>query len=60
MATLKGDYSGLSSIYAKLVNWIEENNSEIAGAPFEIYLTNVHEVAPEDNITEVYFPIRIE
>lgn len=60
MARLEGPYTELPSIYAKLVNFIEENNYEIAGAPFDMYMTNPFEVAPEDNITEVYFPIRIE
>lgn len=60
MARLEGAYTELPSIYAKLVNFIEENNYSIAGAPFDMYLTNPFEVKPEDNITEVYFPIRID
>ncbi|HHX68400.1 MAG: GyrI-like domain-containing protein [Miniphocaeibacter sp.] len=58
MAIHRGAYTELSETYAAIVKWIEENNYILSSAPFEIYLTNVHEVAPEDNITEIYFPIK--
>ncbi|MFR1518818.1 MAG: MerR family transcriptional regulator [Clostridia bacterium] len=58
MATLKGPYSGLTSIYTKLKQWTEAERYRISGAPFEIYLTNPAETKPEEYITEVYFPVK--
>lgn len=58
MATLKGPYSELTSIYAKLKQWIEAEGYTITAAPYEVYLTDPGQTAPEDYITEVYFPVK--
>ncbi|MFV0528674.1 MAG: MerR family transcriptional regulator [Lachnospiraceae bacterium] len=58
MATHTGAYSELSSVYARLVDWIEKEGYSIVSAPYEIYQTDPDTTAPEDNITEVYFPVK--
>lgn len=58
-ATLKGPYSQLTSIYAKIQKWIEEKGYIPNAAPFEIYRTNPSKTAPTEFLTDIYFPIRI-
>ncbi|MFT9817295.1 MerR family transcriptional regulator [Lysinibacillus sp. NPDC056185] len=58
MATLIGSYDELPSIHTKLHVWIDENNYKLNGAPFEVYLTDPYNTPEENNITEVYFPIK--
>lgn len=58
MSTLKGPYSELTSVYAKLNEWVEKGGYTIAGAPFEVYITDPHSSLPKDYITEVYYPIK--
>lgn len=57
-ATLKGPYSGLTSVYAKLRQWVEDNGYEGASEAYEVYLTDPFKVAPEGFITEVYVPVK--
>ena len=58
MATLKGNYSELVSIYAKINKWIETEKYQIIDSPYEIYLTDPSRTLAEENITEVYFPVK--
>ncbi len=58
MATLNGPYSGLPSIYAKLNKWTEAEGYTMNGDVYEVYLTDPFQKAPENFITEVYFPIK--
>lgn len=58
VSTLKGPYSGLTSVYAKLNEWTEVEGYTINGAPYEVYLTNPGSVQPNDYVTEVYFPVK--
>ena len=58
MVTLKGPYSELSSAYAKLREWISEKGYNLAGPPYDIYVTDPTDTKPEDCITEIYFPIK--
>ena len=53
----KGPYSGLTSVYTKLNQWIESEGYKIINAPYEIYLTNPGTTAPENYMTEIYFPV---
>ena len=53
----KGPYSNLTSVYAKLIQWIETEGYKITDAPYEIYLTNPGTTAPENYMTEIYFPV---
>lgn len=55
---LQGPYPELSSVYARIREWMEEEGYAIANAPYEVYVTNPHHASvPEDIVTEVYFPI---
>lgn len=57
-SVLKGSYSELTSVYARLREWIENEGYALAGSPYEIYETDPSVAAvPEDNVTEVYFPV---
>lgn len=58
MARLEGPYTGLTAIYAKLLEWIEKNGYSITNAPYDSYVTNPDETDEENYITEVYFPIK--
>lgn len=56
---LKGPYSELTSIYAKLREWVENEGYELVKSPYEIYVTEPNQAtAPKDLVTEVYFPVR--
>jgi len=57
MVTLHGPYTELPSVYTKLQQWIDKENYEASSDVYEIYLTNPHTTAPEENITEVYIPV---
>ncbi|WP_103106426.1 MerR family transcriptional regulator [Brevibacillus reuszeri] len=56
----KGPYSVLTSIYAKLREWIEKEGYEMVSSPYEVYVTDPNQTsgASEDMVTEVYFPIK--
>lgn len=56
---LKGSYSELTSVYAKLKEWVENEGYELVKSPYEVYITYYNEATtPKDIITEVYFPVR--
>lgn len=56
---LKGSYSELSSVFARLREWVENEGYELASSPYEVYLTDPNLTAnPENNVTEVYFPVK--
>ncbi|SDC14023.1 DNA-binding transcriptional regulator, MerR family [Paenibacillus sp. UNCCL117] len=58
-SVLRGPYSELTSVYAKLREWIELNGYEVVKSPYEVYVTAPVEAAgPGDMVTEVYFPVR--
>ncbi len=58
-SVLRGPYSQLTSVYARLREWMENKGYELADAPYEIYLTDPYQiVAPEEMLTEVYYPVR--
>lgn len=58
-SVLKGSYSELTSVFAKLREWVENEGYELVKSPYEIYLTNPYEISvPEENVTEVYFPVK--
>ncbi|ASA23320.1 MerR family transcriptional regulator [Paenibacillus donghaensis] len=55
----KGPYSELSSVYAKLREWVEQEGYELVDSPYEIYITDPNQAAAaEDMVTEVYFPVK--
>ncbi|MDG0875197.1 MerR family transcriptional regulator [Paenibacillus thiaminolyticus] len=57
-SVLKGSYSELTSVYARLREWIENEGYELVKSPYEVYITDPNQVVPEDMVTEVYFPVK--
>lgn len=58
-SVLEGPYSELTSVYAKLREWAEDEGYHLMNSPYEIYVTDPNQAAvPEDFVTEVYFPIK--
>jgi len=46
-------------MYAKLVEWIQENQYAIIAAPYEQYMNGPQNVATEaELITNIYFPVK--
>lgn len=58
MATLEGPYTGLVAMYANIMHWIEGEGYSLNGDAFEIYCTDPNETPPEQNVTEIYFPVK--
>ena len=58
VSTLNGPYSELTSVYVKLNEWVEKEGYTIAGAPFEVYITDPAKTQPKDYVTEVYVPVK--
>lgn len=56
MIEFKGSYSKLSDAYGKLTEWIDENNYEVNGAPYEKYITGPMD--GKEIVTEIYFPVK--
>jgi DNA-binding transcriptional MerR regulator/effector-binding domain-containing protein len=58
-SVLKGPYSELTSVYAKLREWIENEGYVMVKSPYEIYVTDPYQTTvPENHVTEIYFPVR--
>jgi len=58
-SSLKGSYSGLSSIYAKQREWAEKENYISSNALYEVYVVDPSDVKDEsDLVTEIYYPIK--
>ena len=56
---LHGAYTQLPSVYAKQIEWAEKEGYQNTNALFEVYVTDPSQVENEqDNITEIYYPIR--
>lgn len=58
MATLNGPYTELSGVYAKLQQWVDRERYTPVYNAYEVYVTNPLTTAPEENITDVYFPVK--
>ena len=56
MIEFKGSYSKLSDAYGKLTEWINENDYEINGYPYEKYITGPMDGG--ETVTEIYFPVK--
>lgn len=58
-SVLKGSYSELTSVYARLREWVESAGYELVNSPYEVYVTDPYRTTvPKDNVTEVYFPVK--
>ncbi|MBG9733466.1 MerR family transcriptional regulator [Paenibacillus alvei] len=56
---VNGPYAELTSVYAKLREWVEHEGYELVNSPYEVYITDpINATSPEDMLTEVYFPIK--
>lgn len=56
---VRGAYSELSSVYARQIEWAEKEGYRCTNALFEVYITDPSQVESEqDNITEVYYPVK--
>jgi AraC family transcriptional regulator len=53
----KGPYEEIAPTYAALGEWIASNGYTMAGPPREIYYSDPDEVAAEDTLTEIQFPV---
>lgn len=58
MTTLNGPYSELTSVYAKMNEWIEKENYTISSPPYEVYYTDPKDTPPDKHITKIYIPIK--
>lgn len=58
-SVLKGSYPELTSVYAKLRQWVENEGYALVKSPYEVYVTDPNQAAgPEEMVTEVYFPVK--
>lgn len=56
---VRGEYSELSSVYARQIEWAEKEGYRCTNALFEVYVTDPSQVEnKQDNITEVYYPVK--
>lgn len=57
--TLKGSYSGLSSLYYNIyLKWLPDSDYSLRkGKSFELYLNNPDKVSEDDILTEIYVPV---
>ena len=54
-----GEYTELASVYTKQTEWAEREGYKNTNALFEVYVTDPSQVqSPDDNITEVYYPVK--
>ncbi|MFE0557642.1 MerR family transcriptional regulator [Paenibacillus sp. NPDC058910] len=57
-SVLKGAYSNLTSVYAKLREWVENEGYALTQSPYEVYVTDPYQaLTAEEMVTEVYFPV---
>ncbi|MBU5346070.1 MerR family transcriptional regulator [Paenibacillus lautus] len=57
-SVLKGVYSNLTSVYAKLREWVEDEGYALTQSPYEVYVTDPYQaLTAEELVTEVYFPV---
>ncbi|HDX9578391.1 TPA: MerR family transcriptional regulator [Bacillus pseudomycoides] len=58
-SVLNGSYPELTSVYANLMKWVENEGYELTQPPYEVYVTDPNQATvPEDTVTEVYFPVK--
>ena len=53
-----GAYDKMEPVYQEIMEHMKTNNLEGNDTSWEIYLTDPNEVAPEENKTMIYFPIK--
>ena len=55
--TYKGPYEGMQGAYNRLFDAIFKGGYRPAGSCMEIYISDPHETAPEDLLTEIRMPV---
>ncbi len=53
-----GPYATLTDAYRALNGWIVRHGEQSAGSPWEAYVTDPAQMAPEQVRTQVYWPIK--
>jgi effector-binding domain-containing protein len=53
-----GPYNQIEPAYNALTEWIKENGFEVTGVAYEFYLNDPGEVAPEELMTQIVFPLK--
>ena len=56
VAVHHGSYAGIPTTFGALESWVKDN-AEQAGVPREVYVSPPDDVAMDDRITEIVFPI---
>lgn len=57
-SVLKGSYSNLTSVYAKLREWIDQEGYVMTQSPYEVYVTDPYQTSTTNElVTEVCFPV---
>jgi effector-binding domain-containing protein len=52
-----GSTNSIGKTYGLLIEWLQKNNHSTTGTIYEIYLNDPDTVKPEENQTQVLFPI---
>lgn len=62
VATHRGPYYRLGDVYAYVMGqWAPAHNHEPVQAPcFEVYWNNPQQTSPEDLLTDIYVPLKVE
>jgi effector-binding domain-containing protein len=53
-----GPYEEMKPTYDALTEWVQNNGYEPTGVTIEYYYNDPHEVAPEEIMTEIQFPLK--
>jgi effector-binding domain-containing protein len=53
-----GPYNKIEPAYTALTEFVEENGYEATGVAYEFYLNGPGEVAPEELLTQIVFPLK--
>ncbi len=51
------EHQAFMGAYTGLMEWINQNGYRVAAAPYEVYVRGGEDTAPENYLTEIYFPI---
>ena len=54
----KGNYQNLPGLYAAMQSWLEDEGCTLNGSPYEIYDTDPNTTPADENITQIYFPVK--
>jgi len=52
--THKGSYDDFETTYTEIMSWMTQNNYEMSGKSYEVYLNDPQTVAPSELLTEIF------